>query len=126
MIRAVLIQMVAATIVLSALMLLAGYSDLVAGFILGTAASMANCALLGRQLRRAAELPMEKAVAQVQTGWFVRLFLAVLLLALSSRFAEVNFLAAVTGFFMFQTVLVIRAVCAFARGWSKDGQERGE
>ena len=118
--------MTAAGVFLSVIMLLLGYSRLVAGFALGTAFSMANCTMLGKQLKRAADLPVDKAVAQIQAGWLARLSLAVVLLALSSRFAEINFLAAVAGFFLFQLVLVSMAVCAFARGWSKHRQERGE
>jgi hypothetical protein len=126
MVRAILVQMAAAGMLFSLVLFLTDRSHLVVGFVLGLAASMFNCILLGRQLKKTAELPMEKAIAQVQTGWFVRLFLAILLLALSALFAEINFLAALAGFFVFQIVLVLRAAFAFMRGWPKDRQERGE
>lgn len=126
MVRVLSIQVVAAGVLLSLLLFLMGQANLIVGFALGVTASLSNCILLGRQLKRAAELPMEKAVAQVQTGWFVRLFLVIFLLASSVLFAEVNFLASLAGFFVFQIVLVVRALFAFVGEWTKDGQERGE
>ena len=116
MVRDVSRQMAGLGVLLSAALFFTGRSDLVWGFALGVAASLANCVLLGRQLEKAADLPMDKAIAQVQIGWFVRFTLAVFLLALSALFVEIRFLAALAGLFVFQLILVLRAAFAFLRG----------
>lgn len=116
------------------LLAMAGFSRLAPGFMLGVAAGMSNGLLLSHQLKKSAALPPERAVASVQSGWIVRLSVAVLLLILSVLFAQINFLAALAGFFLFQTLLVVRAVIFYFRSFpnhcdnakEKKQYERGE
>lgn len=129
-----MLQMVLVGGAITLLLALAGFSRLAPGFMVGVAAGMSNGLLLSYQLKKSAALPPEQAVASVQSGWIVRLSAAVLLLALSVLFAQIHFLAALAGFFLFQTLLVVRAVIFYFHSFpghsdydkEKKQYERGE
>lgn len=105
---------------------LTGYSRLVPGWALGVAASMSNCLLLGYQLKKSVALPAEKAIAYIQAGWFVRLSVVAALLAVSVHVAQIHFLAALAGFFVFYVVAIANAVMAYANTVMNKKQERTE
>ncbi len=102
-----------------------GYSGVVPGLAAGIAASMANGLLLSHQLKKSAQLPMHKAVSYIQAGWLVRLLLVIALLILSVLVAEINFLAALAGFFMFQAVMIVKPIVAYV-GDSMSRRKRKE
>jgi hypothetical protein len=92
----------------------AGHASVIPGLVLGAAGSGVYFLLMGYRVRRAAELPADKAVAYTRAGWIVRLSFIVLILVLSLKIPQVNFPAAVLGLFSLQIVLIVNAVLTVA------------
>lgn len=113
-VRRTLLQMALLVTVEAIVAALAGRAAVIPGLVLGAAGSCVYFLLMGYRVRRAAELPPDKAVAYTRAGWIVRLSFIVLILVLSLNIRQVNFPAAVLGLFTLQIVLIVNAILTVA------------
>jgi hypothetical protein len=106
------IYMVAWIVLLSLLMALTGNSGLLPGFLLGAAGSACYVLMLYRQLRASLDKPSVPSESSLRSGWVARLFIVVVILAISRAVQEISFLAALFGFFSFQISIFVYAAAA--------------
>lgn len=85
-----------------------GYTALLPGFLLGVAAGTVYLYMLYRQLKNSLE-QTEPTEADLRSGWFARLLLALVLLVISRMAEVISFPAALFGFFSFQISLFVYA-----------------
>ncbi|MDU4960892.1 MAG: ATP synthase subunit I [Sporomusaceae bacterium] len=107
----IMLQMTALGICVGTALFMYGHPALAAGFFTGVAASLFNCVMLSSRLQKLADEPAERALPRQDL--LVRLMLATLLMLLSHYVADINFFAALAGFFSFQMVLILRAMSSF-------------
>ncbi len=108
-VRRTLLQMVLFAAAAGGGYLLAGRPEAVLGLVLGTVISAVYFLLMGYRVKRASELPPERAVAYMRAGWILRLCFVVLALVLLLQWNAIPFLAAVVGLFSLQIVMILNA-----------------
>ena len=116
-IKRTLLQMVGwgvFTIISAGLM---GFDFLILGLVVGNVASIIYFLLMGYRVKRAAQLPPEKAIASMRAGWLVRLAFIVLVLVLSLHLPQISFGAAAVGLFSLQFVIFFNAVYFVGRNY---------
>lgn len=116
-VKRTLCQMAALLAVLAAGAWLTGRAAAIPGLLLGGAASAVYFLLMGYRVRRSAALPPERAVTYMRTGWLVRLSFVVLILILSLKVPQIDFVAAVVGLFSLQAVVIFDAIFTVARSF---------
>ncbi|MDR3562526.1 MAG: ATP synthase subunit I [Negativicutes bacterium] len=94
---------------------LTSHTASIPGLALGTAGSVCYYLLMCYRIKQSAGLPPARAIAYMRIGWLVRLSFVVLILILSLKMPQIDFLAAVMGLFSFQVVIILNAAFVVAR-----------
>ncbi|BBB91523.1 MAG TPA: ATP synthase subunit I [Methylomusa anaerophila] len=89
---------------------------LVPGFLLGFAASIIYYTLMCFRIKRSVDLPPERAIGYMRSGWLIRLSFIVMILIISLRIPGVDFWSAVVGMFSLQIVFLLNAAIIVAAG----------
>lgn len=108
-VRRTLLQIALFTATAAGSCILAGHPEVIPGFVAGTITSVVYFLLMCYRVRRASELPPERAVAYMRAGWILRLCFVVLALVLLLQWKAIHFLAAVLGLFSLQIVIILNA-----------------
>ena len=101
----------------AAIALISGKKDALPGFFLGAAVSFIYLAQVGFRVRRSGDLPADKAVSYMRTGWIMRLGLIVAMGIVSLKVKQIDFTAAVIGMFTFQIVIMLNAAVTVAKSF---------
>ena len=84
-----------------------GYEKIAVGLLVGMLTGTLYFLLMLYRVYKATKMPSVKAIFYMKTGWWVRLSFILLVLILSTRFAEINFWAVVTGLFLLHIIVIL-------------------
>jgi hypothetical protein len=109
-IKKTIMQMIVWGISICAAAYLTGYSEKIAGLIIGIFTSVIYFLLMGYRIKKSAEMPVNRALLYTKIGWLIRLSFIVAMLLLSIKLPGIDFWSAVFGLFSLQIVLFFQAV----------------
>ena len=116
-VKRTLLQMGLLLVVLSGGACLTAHQAAIPGLLLGTAGSASYFLLMCYRVKQSAGLTPERAVASMRMGWLVRFSLVILILILSLKIPQIDFLAAVVGLFTLQLVIIFNAILIVAKSF---------
>lgn len=96
--------------------LLSGKISMIPGLLTGWTSSLLYFLLMCRRVKKSAELPPEKALASMRTGWLFRYGFIISILVLAVKVPGIDFWAAVVGLFSLHIVLILNAVWIVVAG----------
>ncbi|SDE64272.1 hypothetical protein SPACI_043510 [Sporomusa acidovorans DSM 3132] len=96
--------------------LLSGKISMILGLLTGWTSSLIYFLLMCRRVKRSTELPPEKALSSMRTGWLLRYGFIISILVLAVKVPGIDFWAAVVGVFSLHIVLMVNAVWIVVAG----------
>jgi hypothetical protein len=109
-IKKTIMQMIVWGISICTAAYLTGYSEKIAGLIIGIFTSVIYFLLMGYRIKKSAEMPVNRALLYTKIGWLIRLSFIVAMLLMSIKLPGIDFWSAVFGLFSLQIVLFFQAV----------------
>lgn len=103
--------------------MLLGRAAALPALLAGAAASVIYFLLMCFRIRRAAEMPPEKAVPYMRAGWILRLMFVVMVAILALKLDFANALAAILGLFLVHIVIIINAMATVAAAYLRKLQQ---
>jgi len=86
-----------------------GFSERLAGLILGISTSVVYFLLMCYRIKKSADMPVHNALLYMRVGWLMRLSFIVIMLLLSVKIPGIDFWSAVFGLFTLQIVMFLQA-----------------
>jgi hypothetical protein len=94
---------------------ISGHGTWIWGFLFGSMASVIYFFLMCYRIKNSADLPPEKAVAYMRSGWGIRLVFVSLVVIFALKTPQIDFLAAVVGLLSLHIVIILHGITIVIR-----------
>lgn len=98
--------------------LLEGRRSVAVGLSTGALTGIIYFILMSYRLKKAASLPVAKAVFSMRLGWFVRFSFILIMLIIALRVSYIDFWAAVVGLFSLHIIIFLNAVVKLSKSFT--------